>query len=157
MIWEILSGAGSIAPSLVEGVASSPNLEIRERFDDIERMMAQHPPVEMPPTHFFAPGIYARQIVIPGGTLLTGKIHRTAHLNVISRGSISVWSETEGVQRITAPFTFIAGLGTRRIGFAWEETVWTTVHATTETDLEKLEAELIIQHDALASNERQIT
>jgi hypothetical protein len=32
--------------------------------------------------------------------------------------------------------------GTKRIGYVHEEMVWTTVHVTEETDIEKLEAEL---------------
>jgi hypothetical protein len=33
--------------------------------------------------------------------------------------------------------------GTKRIGYVHEEMVWTTIHATNETDLKKLEAELV--------------
>ena len=98
--------------------------------------------MEITPVHYFAKGLYAREIFIPKGTLLTGKIHRTEHLNIISKGDISVVTE-EGTKRITAPFTMIAKPGTKRVGYAHEDTVWTTVHATDETDLEKIELELI--------------
>lgn len=92
--------------------------------------------------HHFAPGQYAREIVIPAGTLLTGKKHKTEHLNVVSKGEITVWTE-DGMRRIKAPFTFVSKPGTKRVGLAHEETVWITIHATSETDLVKLEAELI--------------
>lgn len=116
--------------------------------DELEGMMrAELPAVEIAPIHHFAAGLYAREIRIPAGTLLTGKIHRTRHLNVVSAGEISVWSEGESVRRIRAPFTFVAEPGTRRVGFAHEDTVWTTVHATSETDLDVLEAQLIEPHE----------
>lgn len=100
-------------------------------------------PVAIEPVHRFADGLYAREITIPAGTLLVGKVHRTRHLNIVSRGRISVWSANEGVRHITAPFSFVAEPGSQRLGFAHEDTVWTTVHATHETDLGVLEATLV--------------
>lgn len=104
-------------------------------------------PVPIEPVHRFADGIYAREITIPANTLLTGKIHKTRHLNIISKGAITVWSDGEPVRRIEAPYSFVAEPGARRVGFAHEDTVWTTIHATSETDLERLEAELIEPHE----------
>jgi hypothetical protein len=116
-------------------------------LDLLESAMIQHPQIEIVPVHRFADGIYAREITIPAGTLLTGKIHKTEHLNIISKGSITVWSKKDGIKRIHAPFSFVAKPGTRRLGYAHEDTVWTTIHATQETDLNKLEAELIEPHE----------
>lgn len=116
--------------------------------DELEAAMRAHPDQRhIEPVHRFADGIYAREITIPAGTLLTGKIHRTQHLNIVSAGRISVWTEGEPVRVIEAPYAFVAQPGTRRVGFAHEDTVWTTIHATTETDLERLEAQLIEPHD----------
>ena len=98
--------------------------------------------MELQPTHYFSKGIYARELFIPAGVILTGKIHKTEHINIISQGDISVLTE-EGIQRIRAPFTMVVKPGIKRVGFTHEDTVWTTIHATEETDLDKLEAELI--------------
>jgi hypothetical protein len=105
--------------------------------------------------HHFALGTYAREIRIPAGTLITGKIHKTRHINIISAGRISVWSPGEDMRHISAPYTFVAEPGTRRVGYAHEDTVWTTIHATHETDLAKIEAEFIEPHEpALALRDR---
>lgn len=93
-------------------------------------------------THYFADDLYARELFIPKGTLLTGKIHRTTHLNIISKGEISVMTE-EGVKRLKAPCTIVSKPGMKRVGYAHEDTVWTTIHGTEETDLEVLEQKLI--------------
>lgn len=98
--------------------------------------------IEIPVTHYFADGLYGREILIPKGATVSGKIHKTRHINVISKGEISVLTE-KGIERLKAPFTFVAPPGTKRIGYAHEDTIWTTFHASEETDLEKLEAELI--------------
>jgi hypothetical protein len=115
--------------------------------DRLEAAMFEHAQLEIVPVHHFAEGVYAREITIPAGALVTGKIHRTRHLNIISAGRISVWTGGEPVREIVAPFAFLAEPGTRRVGYAHEDTVWTTVHGTHETDLEKLEAQLIEPHE----------
>ena len=123
-------------------VDSLPNVPTAEQIRRLEREMLRMEQLPIDTHHHFAPGQYAREIVIPAGTLLTGKKHKTEHLNVVSKGEITVWTE-DGMRRIKAPFTFVSKPGTKRVGLAHEETVWITIHATSETDLVKLEAELI--------------
>jgi hypothetical protein len=123
-------------------------------IDELQAAMLTQPQVPIEPVHRFADGLYAREITIPAGTLLVGKIHKTRHLNLVSAGEIVVWSAGEPVRRVRAPFAFVAEPGARRVGYALEDTVWTTVHATSETDLEKLEAELIEPHDVPALDVR---
>jgi hypothetical protein len=115
---------------------------LRGKIDQLEALMRREPQVEIEPVHHFAHGLYAREITIKAGTLLTGKIHRTEHLNIVSKGRIIVWTE-DGMREVSAPFTMVSHPGTKRVGYALEDTVWTTIHATAETDLMKLEAELI--------------
>lgn len=118
------------------------NIEVRNKILSFEEELRKLPQTDIPPVHYFADGIYAREITIPKGTVLTGKIHKTEHLNIISKGEISVVTE-EGNKRIVSPCTFVAKPGTKRVGYAHEDTVWTTIHASKEKDLEKLELELI--------------
>lgn len=115
---------------------------VRDNILALERMMLAEPQMDLEPIHYFADGIYARELVIPAGTLIVGKIHRTRHLNIVSKGKIAVVTES-GEKVISAPCTFVAEAGTKRVGFALEDTVWTTIHASKETDLVKLEDELI--------------
>jgi hypothetical protein len=131
------------APTIMESQHAPLSAEVlRDKIDHLEALMRREPQVEIEPVHHFANGLYAREITIPAGTLLTGKIHRTEHLNVISKGRIVVWTE-DGMKEVSAPFTMVSRPGTKRVGYALEDTVWITIHATTETDLVKLEAELI--------------
>lgn len=108
----------------------------------LEEKMLDMPQFEIEPVHRFSDGLYAREITIPKGCLLTGKVHKTVHLNIISKGDITVWTE-EGMKRVQAPFTMVSKPGTKRVGYAHEDTVWTTIHGTHETDLDKLERDLI--------------
>jgi hypothetical protein len=96
------------------------------------------PDADCPVKHIFAPGAYAREILLPAGAVVVGKIHKHAHLNFITKGKVRVVTET-GALEMTAPYTFVSEVGTKRVVYAVEETIWTTVHITNETDLEKIE------------------
>jgi hypothetical protein len=95
----------------------------------------------MPLRHTFIPGGYARELTIPAGTLIVGKIHKEACLNFVMSGQITVLTE-DGIRTLTAPASFRSEPGVKRVGLAHTDTVWTTVHITKETDLERLEKEL---------------
>jgi len=102
--------------------------------------------------HYFTPKddvygccTYAREMLIPKGTLIIGKIHRHQHLNFISKGKVIVFTEF-GEKHLEAPCTFISEIGLKRAVYAKEDTLWTTVHLTKfekESDLDKVEDEVI--------------
>lgn len=125
-------------------VSAKDPVEVRNNILKLEACMQAMPEhqIEIKTTHHICNGVYAREIFIPKGVTLTGKIHKTEHLNIISAGEITVWTD-EGMKRIKAPCTLISKPGMKRVGYAHEDTVWTTIHGTQETDLVKLEADLI--------------
>jgi len=95
-----------------------------------------------PLKHTFADGLYIREMRAPKGMINVSKLHKTTHPYFILEGDFSVLTEN-GLVRIKAPYTGITKAGTKRIVYFHEDTVWITVHATEETDLEKIEEELI--------------
>jgi len=110
---------------------------------DLERYMVDElTHIEPEIIHFFADGMYGRQMTLIAGGVVVGKIHNHQHIVVISKGSGYVMTE-DGFMRYEAPFTFISEPGTKRTIKAEEETVWLTLHTTQETDLDKIEAEVI--------------
>lgn len=92
--------------------------------------------------HHFAPGVYMREMRIKKGTVLIGKIHKNTHLCVLN-GDIEIASQ-EGKGRFTGYLTFLSNPGIKRIGYAYEDTVFTTIHATTQTDITELESALVV-------------
>ncbi|SDC25489.1 hypothetical protein [Paraburkholderia lycopersici] len=113
----------------------------REKIEALEREIQKLPQVDCPVWHYFAPGLYARKMLIRKGTALTGAVHKTEHLCLIS-GDITVTTD-EGVKRITDAHAVLSSKpGAKRAGYAYEDTYWTTVHATCETDLDRLVSEL---------------
>ena len=118
-------------------------IDLRSKVLALEAAMFEMPQLKIEPVHYFAEGLYAREITIPKGCTLTGKIHLFEHLNIISKGDISVMTE-DGIKRIKAPATIISKPGIKRVGYAHEETTWTTIHACTETDVDKIEDVLVV-------------
>lgn len=100
-------------------------------------------PASCPVKHHFATGSYGREMTLPAGLVVVGKIHKHAHINVISKGRVQVFTEQEGVLELAAPCTFVSSPGTKRVVYVLEETVWTTVHVTDKTDLAEIEREVI--------------
>lgn len=100
------------------------------------------PQVECTLKHFFLPGLYLREITMPAGAVIIGKIHRTEHFNIIQRGRVLL-ATSEGVEEL-GPCTFVSKPGVQKVLHILEETVWTTVHVTSETSLAALEQELIV-------------
>lgn len=116
--------------------------EMRLKIQEFQNQVAKLEQVDLKVNHHFSKDTYARELLIPAGIVLVGKIHKHENLNIISKGKITVVS-IEGIKTIEAPCTFVSTPGVKRVGFAHEDTVWTTIHGTSETDLEKIEDQFI--------------
>jgi hypothetical protein len=127
-------------PEVIHGdVVFEPGISFRDGIMQLQSQMLEMPDqLDLPLKHHFAPGCYAREIFIPKGTLVIGKIHKHSHLNIISKGSVMVATEF-GPLEFSAPHTFVSEVGVKRAVYALEDTIWTTIHVTDETDLDKIE------------------
>lgn len=124
----------------IELAADAP--PTRAQIVALEQALRAMPQAAIVESHDFAPGLYLRTITIPAGVALTGKVHATEHVFILSRGTLLVATE-DGRREIAAPFHQVCRPGLKRVGYALTECVVTNVHITAETDLAKLEAELI--------------
>ena len=97
--------------------------------------------IEFEVKHSFAPGLYIREMFIPKGSVIVGRVHREECVNICPMGDIDIVSEA-GDMRVVAPFTAVSAPGTQKLGFAHEDTIWVNVFRTDETDIERLEAGL---------------
>lgn len=97
-----------------------------------------------PLTHSFSDGIYVREIKIPAGMIIVGKIHKHDHPNFLLSGKVSVITE-DGVEKLEGPLSMISKAGTKRALYAETDLTWITVHAnpTNTEDLKELEENII--------------
>lgn len=117
----------------------------RETILRFERHLAQFEQRDCPLKHTFAPGVYLREIFLPAGTFIVGKIHKHAHHNVIVRGHCTVVTEF-GLREVDARaghVSFVSEAGAKRALYVHEDTVWMTIHRTDSTDLAEIEREII--------------
>jgi len=105
-------------------------------------MLKSDNPITPEIIHHFSPGIYAREMRLKKGTVLTGKIHKTEHLCILN-GDIEIASQ-DGKGRFTGYLTFRSKPGIKRIGYAHEDTVFTTIHAIEGTDIQSIESALVV-------------
>ena len=93
---------------------------------------------ELEVKHTFQDGMYMRELHIPKGTLLVGKVHKLACMNLVTKGDISVVTEL-GSGRVQAGYSAPSPAGIQKLGFAHEDTVFVNVFRTDETDPEKID------------------
>ena len=110
-----------------------------------QEMKSSGKEIDIEVNHYFCDGLYAREMIMPKGVIVVGKIHKKEHFCVISKGIVEIRSE-EKSERVESPFIYTSMPGAKRALYAIEDVVWTTFHATTETDLDKLEAEHIAEN-----------
>ena len=121
------------------GQAVSPAASMREKVDRLERANCELPQVDCPIRHYFAPGLYAREITIPAGTTVTGAVHRTENLVVVSMGRMLIVTE-DGKREVRAGDTIVCPAGMKNAVVALEDSRWTNFLANPDniTDLDQL-------------------
>lgn len=107
-----------------------------------------HASVELKCFNHFSHGVYARELHIPAGVILTGEIHKFENLNILSKGRMSVLT-ANGMQEVEAPFTIVSPAGTKRIAYAHTDCIWTTIHGTFDKNVDS------IKNHFIAANEQE--
>ena len=119
---------------------------MQEKVKALEEVLLEVPQVDCPVRHYFAPGIYAREITIPKGTVLTGAVHKTQNLAVLSSGKLQLVTD-DGTTIISAPHILTVMPGMKNAAYALEDSVWTNFFPTEETDTDIL-VELLTESKA---------
>lgn len=109
---------------------------------------------EFPVKHVFGDGIYQRVFSIPAGSMLTSKIHLTRHPWVLHCGAMFIISHNRA-DFVAAPSYGMTEPGTRRIGLAVADCVWSTFHANPDNeDVDKIEDRIILKRKNLLLEEK---
>jgi len=119
---------------------------MQEKVKALEEVLLEVPQVDCPVRHHFAPGIYAREITIPKGTVLTGAVHKTQNLAVLSSGKLQLVTD-DGTTILTAPHILTVMPNMKNAAYALEDSVWTNFFPTEETDTDVL-VELLTESKA---------
>lgn len=114
------------------------------RVNLLETWMKHEMPAELlvscPVNHHFSDGLYTRELLIPQGTVVLGKVHRKRTLNILATGKMLIMADgMEEPVLMEAPRTFVTEAGVQKVGVAIADSVWINVFPTEETDLETIE------------------
>lgn len=130
------------------------NVPTREKIQRLQETMLPMQTEQPEPRHFFAPGMYMRELVVPSGMLMVGKIHKHAHFLMVLKGKAEVISEF-GRMVVEAGHLSVSPAGVKRVVLALEDTQFVTVHVNKNDsqDLQIIEAEHI-EPEVLSLNDK---
>jgi quercetin dioxygenase-like cupin family protein len=98
--------------------------------------------IDLGVVHHFAGGLYAKEMLLPAKHFAVSHAHAYDHLSILAKGSVTV--EVQGVRtEYTAPACINVLAGEHHTITAHEDSVWFCVHATDETDVEKIDSVLV--------------
>ena len=136
-----------INKELITGTLDNPRDSILQVEDAIRSVEGHYvgDSERCPLKHSFADGIYVREIFIPAGEIVVGKIHKHEHPNFLMSGTVHVFTEDKLLETIVAPSSMISKAGTKRTLYAETDLVWVTVHANPSNteDLSVLENDVV--------------
>lgn len=108
----------------------------------LEAAMRAMPQIESEPKHYRMNGVYVRELFIPAGTLLTGKIHNHESIGILAQGRLRITNGTDSVI-VEAPYVTVDKPGVKRLGYAETDCTFLCVHRTDSETLEEMEEELV--------------
>jgi len=115
---------------------------LRDKVERLQDEMLKLPQAELVTNHYFADGMYAREVYRPAGCLIVGRVHKKEHFYIVTKGRIRVTTD-DGVKEFVAPAVLISKPGTKRAVLALEDSVCMTVHRTMKKSLKNVERELV--------------
>ena len=71
--------------------------QIRNFIALAEQQISLVEQVDVPVKHHFSKDVYARELFIPKGCFIVGKIHKHENLNILSQGELSIVSISSAV------------------------------------------------------------
>jgi hypothetical protein len=127
-------------------------LPFRDQIAIITDHLSQYPQTDCPVVHRFAPGVYLREVHMPADTIVIGKIHKTEHFNILVKGACLIVHDDGRREELRAPMAFVSKAGVQKVLYITEDMIWMTVHVTAETDMARLESELIDPYEPALTN-----
>lgn len=110
----------------------------RARLFELEHRLGDFDQIELPIRHFFHGFTYMREMTIPKGALLVGRIHLFDHFEILISGDITVSTDTSAPTRYSG-YTVLKGMaGKKRAFYAHEESIFITVHSAEEREPDEM-------------------
>ena len=111
---------------------------LAEQFAAIPKVWDYDPQIK----HNFSDGLYAKEMILPEGYIAYSHSHTYAHLSILAKGRVIVKTDDYNREYL-APACINIEANTYHQIEALEDVVWFCVHATEETNIDKIDEVLI--------------
>lgn len=111
---------------------------VSERFEELKGTFA----CDTLTKHHFSEGLYAKQMTLPAGYEALSHSHAYDHLSILAAGRVIVTTDA-GQTEYVAPCCINIVKNTNHSIYALEDASWFCVHATDETDADRVDEVLI--------------
>jgi hypothetical protein len=121
-----------------------PDLTWKEKVAYVTHQMLKQEQVSAPLVHRFEQGLYIREIRIPAGVLLVGRVHRHGHVCQLLEGSLILVHREGCREALTAPSEILTLPGYQMVLYTVTDVLAQTVHPnpTGERDIQRLEEDI---------------
>lgn len=117
----------------IEFAVSRRKARHMDRLNRLQEVMEGLPQVDCKLTHYFVPGVYARQIALQKDSVVMGAVHKAQNLIIVSKGVLAVATE-DGAVLVRAGDTFICAPGTKNAVTVIEDATWTNIHGNPDNE-----------------------
>lgn len=104
----------------------------RSQVDEIIATVQNMTPIDVEFNHYFSPGIFAREMIVPSGVCVGGAEHRIDNIAILSSGTLRILrqGENEGYDDLHAPALIQVRSGNRNaaICISNEPAIWTNFY-----------------------------
>lgn len=124
----------------IASVCSTSRTERRAKLEELARRMLALPgeTLDLPVKHYFHGFTYMRELFIPAGVMLVGRIHLFDHLEILVSGDITLSTDADAPQRLTGYTVRNGYAGKQRAIYAHEDSIFMTVHSAEEQEPEAM-------------------
>lgn len=117
---------------LMSAVSHPDMIKRKEAVEALEQAMLRHDnQIELNELrHFWSGDVYCRELFMPAGALVVGRIHKFDHMEIMVSGNVSLSTNDGSVEHLTGYNIFEAKAGKKRVLYMHEDTLWITCHSS---------------------------
>ena len=125
-----------------QNVNFAEQLKVNNSISELHKVMEGTFEIDLGVVHNFSDGLYAKQMFIPKGYTVGQHEHKFSHLSILAKGKVIVKTD-DFEKEYTAPSCLEIKQGINHAIEALEDSVWFCIHATDETNIDKIDKVLI--------------
>lgn len=121
-----------LAADASQALIDQAQIPTREHIEQLQARVRLAEQLPIVPVLRITGDLRAQELTIPAGMPFSIRERACWCFDIITRGRAAVWTE-HGMEIVSAPRTIASPPGIKYALFTLEDTVWTTVHAASDT------------------------